>query len=78
MAGILENAKEGIVENSKDFSRNLQRRSDETFQDINTSPSKTGNPDDALRPDLQEGPLADKVGGGGGADARVYFVWNEK
>jgi hypothetical protein len=57
----------GIVEKSKNFAEGLQRRSDETFQDINASPSKTGNPEDALRPDLQENPLADKVGVGLGA-----------
>lgn len=51
----------GIVEKSKGLAKDLQRRSDETFNDINTSPSKTGNPEDALRPDLQQNPLADKV-----------------
>lgn len=50
---------------SKTAAKDLQRRSDNTFRDINSSPAKTGDVGDALRPDLQTTPEAyDKVGPG--------------
>jgi hypothetical protein len=50
---------------SKTAAKDLQQRSDNTFRDINSSPAKTGDVGDALRPDLQTTPEAyDKVGPG--------------